>query len=257
MHTPPRARLGVAAFASLGLAAPAAAHDFFLLPSDFTPAIGQTVMVEATVSAAFPRLESVVAAERMGARLVRAGGAASPLATAGAGPAARLSYRPQERGDSVLTVTIPQRDVEYPHDRIGLILEEYHLEGPAAAAARALSASSPLQVTSTRFAKTVLCVETCAEADDLRRPAGLALEFVAGEKLGEYLLLAQGRPAPAHPVAVVDGGGKRQQGRTDDHGRLVLAANVRGPTMLFAAVLAPPQAGGRFRLDLTTLTLEP
>jgi len=258
MHTPSLARLGIAAaMASLGLAAPAAAHDFFLLPSDFTPALGQTVTLDATVSAGFPKLESVVAVDRMGARLVRTGGSASQLTATGTGTAARLSYRPQGRGDAVLTVAMPPRDVEYPHDRIGLILAEYHLEGPAAAAARALPASAALQVTSARFAKTVLCVVACAETDDLRRPAGLDLEFVAGERPGEYILLAQGHPAPSHPVAIIDASGKRQQARTDAGGRLSLTESARGRTMLFAAVMAaPPQTGARFRLDLTTLTFE-
>lgn len=59
------------ALAGLALAAlscsNAAAHDFFLLPSTFEARPGEDVVVDATVSAAFPKVETAVTRDRLAA----------------------------------------------------------------------------------------------------------------------------------------------------------------------------------------------
>lgn len=243
--------------ASVLLASTASAHDFFLLPQSFAPGLGEPVVIQATVSAEFPGAGTVVDLGRIRTQDVVAGGRRAPLVIVGTGTDARLSYTGSEPGDAVVAVDIPARHVEYAADRIELILGEYDIGGDVAVAARALPKFEPLKVRSTRFAKTVLCTRACGDRDDLRRATGLDLEFVlAASGSMRFVLLASGQPTPNHPVAVVARDGKRHRLMTDGRGTVALPDGLSGPSMLFAALMTPPtEAGGRFDLRLTTLTL--
>lgn len=101
-----------------------------------------------------------------------------------------------------------------------------------------------------------MCVRTCKRSSEAAQPVGVALEFVAtGSGPDRYRLLGMGRPLPDYPVDVVTSDGQRRHMATDRAGVVHVPADARGPTMLFAAVMTPPADGGRFTLDLTTLTL--
>ena len=85
---------------------------------------------------------------------------------------------------------------------------------------------------------------------------GVALEFVAtGSGRDHYRLLAMGRSLADYPVDIVTSDGNRRHIATDREGVVHLPTDAQGPIMLFAAVMTPPASGGRFTLDLTTLTL--
>lgn len=247
--------LGLALLAAFASAAQA--HDFFLMPATFTPPAGGDLTIEATVSSSFPQRENAVAADRVG-RLQASGPGEPQLAIAGPGATAlnlRLSTR--RPGLHIAGVASVPRDVDYAEDRIGVILEEYHLAGDAAAFIERLPRPRTWQVSSRRYAKTIICAVRCDRQAGAGARFGYDLEFVSEDPAGGHfqLLGPEGRPLPDHLVQLVSADGQRRPLRTDNQGRLHLTGDASGPVMLFAAALRPPQPGQRSILDLTSLTL--
>lgn len=237
------------------IASPVAAHDFFLLPDSFHAPEPGGLVVRATVGSHFPTPEIVVTADR--AERTWAVGGGDPqlhvtgtdatsllLHVAGAGP-----------GKLLVAVNSKPREVEYGEDRIPLILDEYRVAPAAAAAVEALPRPRTWQVVSRRFAKTLACVQSCTGGADTNKPLDGTLEFVTHGARAEHLqLVAGGRPLANYPVDLVGPDGKRQHLSSDAQGLVPVPAAAKGPMMLFAAVLTPPQGAGRFTLDLTSLT---
>ena len=244
--------------ASLGLtalASAASAHDFFLMPTQFISATGQS-RIAATVSSEFPKTNAVVPSDRVDQ--LYASGAGSPkLTVEGATPdALNLRLSAPRNGLVVAAMRTKPRDVDYAEDRIGIILEEYNIGPKAVAAVEKLARPRTLQVSSRRFAKTIVCAVKCSGRAVANRPLGVALEFVGiGASAGHFRLLSGGRPLPDHPVDLVTQDGKRSHIRTDVRGEVHLPRATRGTIMLFAAVMHLPTAGQRFTLDLSSLTL--
>lgn len=243
-----------AAFAALVLAtwpSSAMAHDFFLLPDQFHGA--GSFAVHATVGAAFPTPETVVAQDRIAE--LRASEGAS-VAVAGPGSQAlRLTLTTQRAGAHVAGVRLLPREVEYEGERIALIMEEYEVSAEAAQAVATLPAPRVLRATSERFAKTIVCSETCAGAA-AAEAFGYPLEVVADATgANRFRLLLNGRPLANYPVAIATSGA-RASARTDAEGRVTADLYGEGPFMLFAAHMSPPaEAGGRFSMLLTSLTV--
>lgn len=242
----------VSAFA----ASAASAHDFFLLPDSFNIHGTNQLMIRATVGSSFPTPEVVVSADRVDRTWTR--GAGNPqLHVMGTDEKSLLLHvADASPGLLVTAVKSKPRDVEYAEDRIPLILEEYRVAPEAAAAVERLPKPRTWQVTSRRFAKTLLCVEQCA-GTVAGQPLDGTLEFVAhGSTREHFQLIAGGRPLGNYPVDLVGSDGKRQHLSTDAQGMVHVPASATGRMMLFAAVLTPPAGPERFTLDLTSLTFE-
>lgn len=243
-----------AAFAvSVAAAWPSAAmaHDFFLLPNQFHGA--GSFEVHATVGAVFPAPETVVTQDRIAE--VRASEGAS-LAVAGPGDQSlRLTFTPSRPGAHVAGVRLLPREVEYEGERVALIMEEYAVSAEAAQAVAALPAPRVLRATSERFAKTIVCSETCAGAATAQA-FGYPLEFVADASgANQFRLLLNGRPLPHYAIAIATSGA-RASAQTDVEGRVTADLDGEGPIMLFAAHMSPPtEADGRFVMLLTSLTV--
>lgn len=238
------------------MAAPAAAHDFFLLPESFHTQSSAPVTMRATVGSSFPTPEIVVTTDRVERVWVR--GEGQPLLHVAGTDKTSLLLHASGAGPGLLVTAVKARprDVEYGEDRIGLILEEYRVAPEAAAAVERMPKPRTWRVSSRRFAKTLVCVQRCGGNAAARRPFGGALEFVTHETGADHFqLLAGGRPLDSYPVDLVAGDGKRQHLRTDAQGVVHLPAAAKGPLMLFAALLTPPAGAERFTLDLTSLTL--
>lgn len=243
-----------AAFAALIAAAwpgAAMAHDFFLLPDHFHGS--RSFEVQATVGAAFPTPETVVGQDRIAE--LRASEGASVAVLGPAAQSLRLTLTAQRAGAHVAGVRTLPREVEYEGERIELIMEEYEVSAEAQQAVAALPAPRVLRATSERFAKTIVCSETCA-GNAAAQAFGYPLEFVAdASSANQFRLLLNGRPLANHPVAIATSGA-RASARTDAEGRVTVNLDGAGPTMLFAAHMSPPaEAGGRFALWLTSLTV--
>ena len=231
-------------------------HDFFLLPDSFHVQGANQLMIRATVGSSFPTPEIVVTADRVDRTWVL--GAGNPqLHVMGADEKSLLLHVADARpGLLVSAVKSKPRDVEYGEDRIPLILGEYRVAPAAAAAVERLPKPRTWQVTSRRFAKTLVCVERCA-GDVGAQPLDGTLEFVAhGATREHFQLIGGGRPLANYPVDLVGPDGKRQRIASDAQGMVHVPASATGRMMLFAAVLTPPAGAGRFTLDLTSLTFE-
>lgn len=255
MHGSMILRIAAVAAAAFGAAA-AQAHDFFLIPAQFNPVASGHIGIEATVSSHFPRPENVVAADRVG-RIEAIGPGAPRLAVAGPGQAAlNLVLTTDRPGLHLAGVAAVPRDVDYAEDRIGVIVEEYEL-GPEAAFIERLPRPRTWQVSSRRYAKTMVCAARCTDRAAAARPFGFDLEIVAdGAGADGFRLLGPGgQPLSGSLVQLVTGDGQRRPLRTDAGGRLRLPDDARGTIMLFAARLRPPADGQRSILDLTSFTL--
>ena len=251
-----RFAIRAAAVLAAGLAAsPASAHDFFLLPVEFTTSGAGNVAIQATVGSSFPTPEILVPADR--AEKLQAFGSGNPhIHVVGAGEKAlNLEVGGAEPGLLVAGVISKPRDVEYAEDRIPLILGEYRVLPEAAAAVEALPKPRTWKVISRRFAKTILCVENCRDRTAADRSFGAHLEFIGSRTMAEHFtLLAHGKPLANYPIDLVDQAGKRQHLTTDASGSIHMPPDARGTMMLFAAKLEPPAGAERFTLDLTSLT---
>lgn len=247
--------LFASAVVALGMAAPASAHDFFLLPEQFTVASPGQTTIRATVSAAFPQLETVLAADRF--RRLGASGPGAPQLTL-AGPlsnATALTLSAPTPGLVVAGASTPPRDVEYGEDRIDLIMGEYRVAPEVAARVRDLQRPRTLRVTSRRFAKTAICVVRCGDRAAAVQPLGMDLEFVgvAGND-DHFRLLRSGQPLANYPIDLVGPDGNRSHLTTDGRGVVHIPAAARGQMMLFAAFMTAPRGEERFGLDLTSFT---
>lgn len=250
-----RVRLALLAGA-VSWASAAHAHDFFLLPGAFVTTGTRVPTIQATVGSSFPAGETALAADRIERLYARGPGAPRLQAGAVGANALNLTLTGARPGTVVAAVKVRDREVEYADDRIPLILGEYRVSREAQAAVEALPRPRTLRVLSRRFAKTIMCVRSCGRSSEAAQPMGVALEFVAtGSGPDHYRLLGMGRPLPDYPVDIVTSDGRRRHMATDRAGVVHVPADARGPIMLFAAVMTPPADGGRFTLDLTTLTL--
>lgn len=246
---------GAAAFTGLVAASAANAHDFYLMPQEFrTPGAGP-VTIHATVGSSFPDRTNTVEADRVD-RLIANGAGSPKLQIAGStATALELKAAPVRPGMLVAAVATKARDVDYAEDRIPLILEEYRVRPAAAAAVANLPRPRTWQVSSRRYAKTFVCVRTCANHAVGERATGASLEFVGrSASFKHFRLLTRGKPLVNYPVDLVGQDGKRQHLSTDRKGDVHLPAGAKGTMMLFAALLKPPSGSERFTLDLTSLT---
>lgn len=239
---------------AVAAAGPAMGHDFFLLPEAFAAPPEGGILIDANISAAFPKLERSVEADRIQKMQVHGSGEVRSLVRSGT----KLTLQGLRTGDAVMAVALVPREVDYAEGQIPLILEEYGIAGDTAAAVANLPKPRTLKVVSSRFAKSLVCVGACATYDDAARPVGFDLEFVATDAtLERFALLLRGKPLANHPVALVGGDGVRRHAATDATGSVFIARGPPEPLMLFAAALAAPSSSeGRFDLRLTSLTLQ-
>ena len=247
--------LGAAAFTCLVAASVANAHDFYLMPQAFrTPGAG-LVTIHATVGSSFPNRTITVEADRVD-RLIAIGAGSPKLQIAGStATALELKVAPVRPGMLVAAVATKARDVDYAEYRIPLILEEYRVSPAAAAAVAKLPRPRNWMVSSRRYAKTFICVRTCANHAVGERATGSSLEFVGRSAPFEHFrLLGGGKPLANYPVDLVGQDGKRQHLTSDRKGEVHLPSGAKGTMMLFAAKLEPPTGTERFTLDLTSLT---
>jgi hypothetical protein len=237
------------------VATTASAHDFFLRPPALPVLVGETVEVQATVSSIFPGFDIAVTPDRIRSYQVR-GIDRATFEVAGVGAKAlKFRFSAPRNGLAILGLDLKPRDIDYPEDRVDLIMEEYEVDPAAAAAVAGLPHPRTLKVVSTRFAKSFVCVGNCGDRSAARKPLGYDLEFVASDKPGGFVLLSHGRPLSNYPVAIVNAQSERRAVRTGPDGTVVLNGPV-GATMLFAAEMtAPANRAERFQLRLTSLTL--
>lgn len=245
---------GVTAFlVASTLAASAQALDTFLWPPSFERAEAGAMLISLSSTAQFPRFEAGPQADRIAST--------SGLAVFDrTEEALRLALIAPQIGVNVASVTLAPQDVERRDAEAARYLDEIGASPAARTAFEAMPAPGVLRETYTRYAKTIFCVTNCLQLARAIAKSGHALEFVVfagrdGVTFRRFVLYRQGVAAADQPVVAVTTDGQRRMLRTDAQGLLALPDDVRGPTLLSATILRPPEgAEGRFLSDVATLT---
>jgi uncharacterized GH25 family protein len=185
------------------------AHEVWLEPADFAPAIGKTVPVAVKVgqnlegeSLVFLRKDFPQVAKHAGRRRVSLNGIDGNI------PA--LSVLIRDRGPNIISLVSRVYDLEF--EKKEKLAEYLDLEGYAALAATVRATlSNPVDIDEEyeRNAKTVLFSDGKRQGRDLR--AGLDLEFVFEDDFSRFVagntvrvqLLKGGRPLPNIPVKAI------------------------------------------------------
>jgi len=170
-------RFGLLLSALLGLAAPAAAHEFWIEPANFRPPVGKPVDVRLLVGQEF-RGDTMIYLPESFERFitVNARGTRNIPGLPGDDPAARLT--PADAG----LLLIAYQSTRYSLDMDAPTFEKY-LEKEGLEAIRSLHAqrgarNKPVREVYSRFAKSLLAVDGRDAGLDATRPIGLRLEIV-------------------------------------------------------------------------------
>jgi uncharacterized GH25 family protein len=245
------------------LAAPALAHDTWLLPTHFTVAPGATITAELTSAMRFPRGETAVKAERLARRGIRLGAQPADLRPAGASATAlRLTGRASSPGVAALWLETRPRTLDLKDALVEEYLREIGVWETTGAAWRA-AGRKPWRETYVKCAKSYVRVGVgSTDAASWWEPVGLALELVPGSDptrlaVGATLtvrLLRQGQPLAHHPVTAQPAGREGVPAQTDDAGQVTFTIDRAGAWLVKSTALRPT-VSGEWESEFTTLTL--
>jgi uncharacterized GH25 family protein len=240
------------AFAAAALlAAPLAAHDFWIEPSSFRPEVGSVVGIQLVVGQKFrgeplPRNPALIAKFV----LVSAAGERPVSGRAGDDPAG--SARIEAPGLQVIGYRSLDSPLSLEAEKFEQYLREEGLERIIALRARRGESGKPSRELFSRDAKSLLCTGSRAPSGE-DRALGFPLELVAEKnpcafKPGDELtvrLLYEGKPLAGALVAALpheDPDAKLSQ-RTDAKGRVRLRLPKAGVWLVKAVHILPAPAG--------------
>jgi len=206
---------------------PARAHDFWIEPSTFQPAVGSSVGIYLRVGEHFQG-DPVARAEKRIVRFVLVSSSGvSPVGGREESEPAGLA-RVNEPGLHIVAYRSNNARVDLEPEKFEQYLKEEGLESIIAERARRIESQKPSREAYSRSVKSLLCAGDCARGGD--RAVGLALELVsennpyaarAGEKM-PFLLLWNGKPLEGALVVALSKGSpeKKLSARTDASGRV-------------------------------------
>lgn len=257
----PRRRRVPALLALLLLACAARAHDFWILPSSFTPAVGAELGMRLFVGDGPGDAEPYARNPPHLRRFVLLGPGGGPggevavTGSPGADPAGLVTSA--HPGLHVLAYESRGSFIELAPEKFEAYLREEGLEHIVALRTERAATQQPGRELYVRCAKSLLRVGD-APAEGFDRLAGLPCEIVPevdptaltpGETGAELPLrvLAQGRPAAGLRVDAIslDDPTRTAQVRTDEQGRAVLRLPAGGRWMLATVHMAPASPDGK------------
>lgn len=248
----------LAALSVLAAAGVASAHDSFIVP--VKPRDANPLVLQMTSSSFFPEPESPIRPARVARQIARIG--ATDLTTTLAPGEVALQIQvgfpviiDGNRTGIVVAMDLLPFDIDVGADEVTHYMDEIGApDDVRAAVAEAVSRDGVLRETYTKHLKTLTCLGEC-RGDDIRRPAGSALEFVGTD--GGAVLLENGRPGAGRAVFLTTLTAGRIGLITDADGRVSLPDNMDGPVFLSAVILTPPAAqGDRFTSEWASLTFD-
>jgi uncharacterized GH25 family protein len=247
-------RFGLLLSALLGLAAPAAAHEFWIEPANFRPPVGKPVDVQLLVGQEF-RGDTMIYLPESFERFVtvNARGTRNIPGLPGDDPAARLT--PVEPGLLLIAYQSTRYSLDMDAPTFEKYLEKEGLDAIRAMRAQRSERAKPVREVYSRFAKSLLAVGGRDDGLDASRPIGLRLEIVPqtpiyqlkpGQAL-EVQLLYENRPlAHAQLLAFSKKKLKTQlKLRTDAHGRARFVLPHADIWMLSAVHMIPAPADAK------------
>jgi hypothetical protein len=252
----------IPALLALAIAAPGAfAHDTYLLTDRFTTPSPMALFL--TSAAKFPAMESGPKKARIASMNISGPDATATVeAVEETATALRFALKASQPGAYVIGVTTPMRDIDLKPEEV----EEYFAEIEAPASLRAAYDALPQprlwKETYSKFVKSVVCVEACADYGALSTALGHDFEFVSapgngGAALGRFMIMRSGRAAAGQAVAISSANGNRVVVHAGEDGGFELPQALSGVILLSAVVIDPPTTpGARFTSAFATLTLD-
>ncbi|MGE0478974.1 MAG: DUF4198 domain-containing protein [Phycisphaerae bacterium] len=260
-----RIRACVCAALVLATAAVTCAHDFWIEPATFRPAVDEVVKIGLRVGERFQgepvkrnaqRIQRFVAIDAQGHTRAIPG-------VDGADPAGMVRF--EHAGSAVLAYESNRASIELPADQFDAYLREEGLEAIREQRARGAANDKPVREVYSRAAKALLCVGG-AGGDGWRRQLGLPIELVpdadpcaAGDEL-PIRLCFRGKPAPDQLVIALNRDHPKEplRARTDANGRVRLKLERGGVWLVKAVIMtaAPPDADAEWESFWASLTFE-
>lgn len=245
-------RSGLLLTAFLWLAAPAAAHEFWIEPENFRPPVGKPVDVRLMIGQDF-RGDSAIYLPEAFERFVTisARGQQKVSGLPGDDPAARLT--PAEAGLMFIVYQSAHYELKMEAKAFDRYLAMEGLEGIRALRAQRGEQDKPSREIYSRFAKSLIAVGGRDDGLDARRPVGLRLEIVPLTPIYrlkpnqplELQLLYENRPLANTQVLALSKTKPRMRllQRTDANGRARIVL-PHADVWLLSAVHMIPAANG-------------
>ena len=236
----------------------ACAHDSYFLPRSFVSQ-GPSIDLPFTSAEAFPALEYGPKKERVASTSARGADRDVRLSVVGERrDALNLRLTARKSGLYVAAISLAPHPITLSPEKVEEYLAEIGADRDTREAYDALPAPRVWRELYTKYAKTLVCIGTCAGRRAARDPLGFALEFVVAEKPGcagrAFQLLSKGRAAAGRSVSVATGKDRRLL-RTDASGTICLPPGIAGPTLL-SAVIIRINRGKPFTSDFATMTFD-
>lgn len=254
----------VTALSLLWLAAPAQAHDTWLLPDRWQVAAGDRAVFALTSAMAFPEPETAVMPDRLEARNIRLAGKTATLDTEAGQRALKLSAVVSGTGVARAWIVSRPRSLTLTPEQVAHYLDEIGAQSTIGAQWKR-SGQKVWRETYFKVAKTMVRVGEPGSDSSWAEPLGLDLEIVPESdptriKQGDALsvrLLWQGKPLPDLAVgATATSPAKPVLVRTDAGGRATFELDRSGAWLLRATLIRPSDARkGEWESVFTTLTL--
>jgi uncharacterized GH25 family protein len=246
----PGRRIPLAVAALVLTASRALAHDFWIEPSTFRPAVGSEVAIALRVGENFRGDPVARADDRILRFVLRSDSGESPIPGADGSAPAGLA-RITAPGLNIVGYRSRNARVDLPADKFEQYLREEGLENAIALRASRGETDRPSRERYSRCVKSLLSAGGSAAGED--RPLGLTLEIVAarnpyGMKPGKempFRVLLRGKPVAGVLVVALphDAPEEKISARSDPLGRVSFRLSRPGVWLVKAVHIEPTPAG--------------
>lgn len=193
------------------------AHDFWIEPATFRTSAGKAVPVVLRVGERLNGEPVPRRNDRIARFAVIAGGTEATVSGDDlADPAGTIAL--PARGTNLIVYESRANSLTYPREKFDQFVRE---EGVEAIASRHPSASPIVRESFFRYAKAIVCGESCCDETLASRPVGLRLELVPGGN-GSFRLLHENKPLSGALVTAIPQNDPQAtlRQRTDRDGRV-------------------------------------
>jgi len=242
------------------LAAPAVAHQTFLVPEKFNSAVGEQVNLVITSALAYPNREGGPSLDRIPFTHVMLNGQKIENLTFTENETyMNASFTADYAGFAMAAMSSKRRFGEIKAEEADYYLDSIGVNDEVKAAFLAQEGTPALNRSYNKHTKTFFCVESCdAGKQTAYQAVGQDLEFVASnEAENHFILLLNGKPLAGHEVTVVSPGSGDLELSTNQNGVIDFDSSKMNSIMMTAVwVTLPEQVSGVYQSDYATLTVD-
>ncbi len=250
----------ITALSFMLLAAPAVAHQTFLVPEKFNSATGEQVNLVITSALTYPNREGGPSLDRIPfIQVIVNGQEVKNLTFTENETYMNTSFTADNTGFAMAAMSSKRRFGEIKPEEAGDYLDSLGVSDEVKAAFFAQEGTPALNRSYNKHTKTFFCVESCdASKQTAYQAVGQDLEFVASsDAANHFILLLNGKPLANHQVTVVSPGSDNLELNTNQNGAINFDTSKMNSIMMTAVwVTLPEQASGVYQSDYATLTVD-